>query len=64
MALDESNENDTVIEKDGLTFIIEKDLLEKTQPIELDYLLTPQGEGFNIKTGLKQSSDCGGCTSC
>jgi Fe-S cluster assembly iron-binding protein IscA len=64
MALDESNENDTVFENDGLTFIIEKKLLEDAQTIEIDYLVTDQGEGFSINSGLKKSADCGGCTSC
>lgn len=64
MALDESNENDSVFENGGLTFIIEKALLEKAQPIEIDYLVTDKGEGFSINTGLKKESDCGGCTSC
>jgi Fe-S cluster assembly iron-binding protein IscA len=64
MALDEPNENDEVFEKDGFTFLIEKKLLQDAQPIRVDYLITAGGEGFVINSGLKKSSDCGGCTSC
>jgi len=65
MALDESNENDTVFENDGLTFIVEKKLLEDAKTFEIDYLVSAQGEGFTISSGLKQADGCGsGCTSC
>lgn len=64
MSLDESNENDTLFEQDGFTFIIATELLEKAQPIEVDYLVTPDGEGFSIDHGLRQKNGCGGCTGC
>ncbi len=64
MALDESNENDEVFENNGFTFVIEKKLLDEAKPITVDYVITPRGEGFVINTGMKKSTDCGGCTSC
>jgi len=64
MALDEFNDNDTVFELDGFTFIIATELLEQAQPIEVDYLVTPDGEGFTIDHGLRQKIGCGGCTGC
>lgn len=64
MALDESNENDEIFEADGHTFIIEKKLLDDVKPVTVDYVITSRGEGFIINSGMKKSSDCGGCTSC
>lgn len=64
IALDELNENDSVFELDGLTFIIATDLLEQAKPIEVDYIITPGGEGFTIDHKLKNSAGCGGCTGC
>ena len=64
MALDEPNENDEVFEKGGFTFLVEKKLLQDAQPIKVDYIITAGGEGFVINSGMKKSSDCGGCTSC
>ena len=64
MALDESNENDETFEAGGYTFIIEKKLLDDVKPVTVDYVVTPRGEGFIINSGMKKSSDCGGCTSC
>lgn len=64
LALDEPNENDDVFENGGFTFIIEKKLLQEAEHVEVDYLVTAQGEGFVINSGLKKGSDCGGCTSC
>lgn len=65
MALDEPTENDEVFENGGFTYLIEKKLLQEAQPIEMDYLVTPQGEGFSIKSSMKSDSDCGGgCSGC
>jgi Fe-S cluster assembly iron-binding protein IscA len=65
MALDESTENDEVIENGGFTFLIEKKLLQEAKPITVDYVISPGGEGFVISSGMKKDSDCGGgCSSC
>ncbi|HOJ13950.1 MAG TPA: hypothetical protein PLS81_06900 [Deltaproteobacteria bacterium] len=62
LALDESKDGDEIFEKGGFTFVIEKKLLEEVKPVTVDYVTTPRGEGFVVKTGIK--ADCGGCTSC
>jgi iron-sulfur cluster assembly protein len=65
MALDEPGENDEIIEADGFTFLIEKPLLEEAKPIKVDYVVSPQGEGFIISSGMKKPSGCGGgCCGC
>jgi Fe-S cluster assembly iron-binding protein IscA len=55
-----------VFEENGFTFLVEKSLLDEAKPIKLDYIVTPQGEGFYISSGLARgASDCGGgCSGC
>ncbi len=65
MALDEANETDETFESGGFTFLIEKQLLEEAKPIKVDYIISPQGEGFIISSGIKRASECGGgCCGC
>jgi len=53
-----------VFEDSGLTFLVEKSLLDEAKPIKLDYIVTPQGEGFYISSQLGREADCGGGCSC
>jgi Fe-S cluster assembly iron-binding protein IscA len=63
MALDESKENDEVFKKNGITFVIEKTLLESAQPITVDYISTGMGSGFKLTSSMdSQSSGCGSCS--
>ena len=62
MALDEnSNETDEVISAGSTTFVIEKDLLNKAKPINIDFITTPQGAGFKLTSSLPEGGGCGGC---
>ncbi|MCK9275649.1 MAG: hypothetical protein M0P57_11235 [Syntrophales bacterium] len=63
MALDEANENDTVINNEGITIVIDKSLLESVSPVTLDYIETPRGSGYSISSSL-ESKGCGGSCSC
>ena len=64
MALDESRDNDKIIENKGITFLIEKGLFEQSQPITIDFNEGPMGEGFAIDSQIssKGSSSCGSCS--
>lgn len=63
MALDEAqNELDEVISAGGTTFVIEKDLLNQVKPINIDFMTTPQGAGFNLTSSLREGSGCGSCS--
>ena len=65
MALDEATESDETFESGGYTFLIEKQLLEQAKPIKVDYVTTPQGEGFMISSNMKPTTSCGGgCCGC
>ncbi len=59
MALDESRDGDETFTRNGLTFVIEKALLDDVQPIKIDYVETPRGAGYAIQSNLKQEA-CGG----
>ena len=64
MALDEPREADETFKKDGLTFIIDKEVLELAKPIAVDFVSTPQGSGFRLTSSLSAGSSCGKSCSC
>jgi Fe-S cluster assembly iron-binding protein IscA len=64
MALDEPKEDDETFKKDGLTFIINKEVLELAKPISVDFVTTPQGSGFRLASGLDAGNSCGRSCSC
>ncbi len=67
MALDEPLASDEVIEDKGLTFLIDKVLLEEAKPINVDFTTTPNGSGFKLSSPLTAAggAGCGGsCSSC
>jgi Fe-S cluster assembly iron-binding protein IscA len=67
MALDEPLDGDEVIEDKGITFIIDKVLLQEAKPINVDFITSPNGSGFKLSSPLTVAGEagCGGsCSSC
>jgi len=64
MALDEPQENDEVIGDNGITYLVEKTLLEKAKPIVVDFIETDRGSGFKLSSSLVLESSCGSSCSC
>ena len=66
MALDEPAENDEVIKDNGVTYLVDKGLLEQAKPINVDFVDTERGSGFSITSNLPMSKgdSCSSCTSC
>lgn len=62
MALDEPKEDDEIIEESGITYLIEKDLYERVQPINLDFVESVMGSGFSITSAMTQGNSCGSCS--
>ncbi len=60
MVLDEPGEDDSVFTEKGITFMINKTLLEEVKPVKVDYVNTPMGEGFRISSNL--GKNCGSCS--
>lgn len=61
LALDEQNDNDSVHEVKGYTFLVEKSLMETASPITIDF----NGYmGFSISSSMQMSDTGGGCSSC
>lgn len=59
MALDEPKENDEVVQNDGITYMINKDLFEQVKPISVDFVESAYGSGFAINSNLKRAGGCG-----
>ena len=63
MTLDEHQESDETFHDGGLTFLIDKQLLEEVQPIKIDYVHTASGagDGFSISANLSKAVSSGRC---
>jgi len=59
MALDEPRDTDEQFEIDGYQFLVNKDFMEKAQPIKVDFL----GMGFKLDCSLQFGAG-GGCAGC
>jgi Fe-S cluster assembly iron-binding protein IscA len=59
MALDEPKDNDQVVENEGITYMINRDLFEQVKPVSVDFVESAYGSGFNIKSNLKRAGGCG-----
>lgn len=57
MALDEPAETDQSFEIDGYTYIVNKEFLEKANPIKVDFHMY----GFKLDCGIDFSSACSSC---
>lgn len=64
MTLDEPVEGDEVYTNNGITFVIEKELFDEVKPIRVDYIDTPEGSGFSIKSSLPKGGCGGSCSAC
>jgi HesB-like selenoprotein len=65
MALDEPNENDQVFNEHGLTFLVDKELLNEAKQISIEFVESSTGSGFTITSALfnkgKDNTGCGSC---
>jgi Fe-S cluster assembly iron-binding protein IscA len=63
MTLDEPQEDDETFHYGGLTFMINKQLLEQVKPVKIDYVRTAPGDGagFSISANLSKAVGSGSC---
>ncbi len=60
-----AKEGDETVEKNGLKVFVDKEAFASLSNKEIDYVQTPQGEGFVINGGEAPSCGSGsGCSSC
>jgi Fe-S cluster assembly iron-binding protein IscA len=52
MALDAVEEEDEVIDKGGVTFVIGKKLFEKVKPVRIEYVHSGLGSGFTVDSAF------------
>jgi iron-sulfur cluster assembly protein len=57
MALDEPRDNDDEFDIDGFKYLIDKEFMEKAQPIKVDFMQV----GFKITAGIDFGAACGSC---
>lgn len=63
LALDESKENDEVVDQDGLQFLVEKGLLASCGEIMVDFVDAGPRSGFSITSKIPLAGAGGGCSS-
>ncbi len=61
MALDEPKDSDEKIECDEFTYLVDKDFLEKVQPINVDF--TSYGFHLTCAVDFSAGSACSACPS-
>jgi iron-sulfur cluster assembly protein len=64
MALDEPKDDDETVKNNGVTYIVNKQLLEQVKPITIDFVESGWGAGFSIASGLAKGGSCGTCSTC
>jgi len=62
MALDEPQESDATYSEHGVTFAIERDLLEQIKPVRVDFVESAEGSGFRLTSNLETGDGCGSCS--
>jgi iron-sulfur cluster assembly protein len=60
MALDEPQDKDFTVTEQGVSFAIDKELLEKVKPVVVDFMDAPGSSGFRITSSLPEGEGCGG----
>lgn len=63
MGFDEVRDGDTVVEQHGIKIAIDQNSLPFINGAEIDYVVTPFGEGFKINNPNAMNFG-GGCSSC
>jgi len=64
MALDEPKDDDEILKENGVTYLVNKQLLEQVKPINVDFVDSVYGSGFNITSNLSKGGACGSCSTC
>ena len=57
MALDEPRENDDEFDVDGFKYLVDKEFMQKAQPIKVDFMQV----GFKITAGIDFGAGCSSC---
>lgn len=65
MALDEPKDDDEIIKDNKISYLINKELLEKAKPICVDFVESALGSGFSLSSALQTGGGCGSsCSTC
>jgi iron-sulfur cluster assembly protein len=64
MALDEPQQSDMTYTDHGVTFAIDKDLLERVKPIRVDFVESAEGSGFHLSSSLATGGGCDSSCDC
>jgi Fe-S cluster assembly iron-binding protein IscA len=52
MELDEPGESDSTFTREGVTFLMDRMLLDRAKFVKIDYVHSPMGSGYTLKSDL------------
>ena len=55
MALDELKSDDEKFDDRGISYVIDRELLEKIKPVKVDYVTSAYGAGFKIDSSMSKN---------
>jgi iron-sulfur cluster assembly protein len=64
MALDEPKDDDEIMDNNGITYLMNRQLLDQVKPVTVDFIESAQGAGFSISSNLSKGNTCGSCSHC
>jgi iron-sulfur cluster assembly protein len=64
MALDEPKDDDEIMDNNGITYLMNRQLLDQVKPVTVDFVESGNGSGFSISSGLAKGGSCGSCSTC
>jgi len=50
------------VKNNGVTYLVNKELLDQVKPIVIDFIESGWGSGFSITSSLKKPESCGSCS--
>ena len=67
MALDESQEEDSITEENGIKFLVDPqatDILRQSGGLTIDYVDEAYKRGYMLRLGMAKDCNSGGCNGC
>ena len=62
MALDEPKDDDEIMDNNGITYLVNKQLFDQVKPVTVDFVESAYGSGFSIVSSLAKGNGCGSCS--
>jgi iron-sulfur cluster assembly protein len=62
MALDEPKDDDEIMDNNGITYLMNKQLLDQVKPVTVDFVESATVPAFPLSSSLAKGNSCGSCS--